>query len=213
MTTTHRILLAAVAAVFSSATAFAAKSADLKPVLAKSGSVTVDDSFTTAALAKPWAVAKGDWQVRDGALTGREKKEDQHPAVLMLAQPNHNSILRFSFKLDGTKGLGLSFNSAKGHLFRVVIAADGVTILKDKDKKDPASKGEQLGKAAGKFEQGQWYTMLVEVQGVKVSVQADNGVKTTGANPALDVDKTGYRFVTSGASVALDDVKAWEAQP
>ena len=212
MTTTRRIVLATIAAASSSASAFAGKSADLKPVLAKPGSVTVDDSFNASALAKPWAIAKGDWQVRDGALTGREKKEDAHAAVLTLGQPNRNSILRFSFKLDGTKGLGLSFNHAKGHLFRVNITADGVTLLKDKDKKDPASKGEQLGKAAGKFEQGEWYTMLVEVQGGKVSVQADNGVKLTGANPALDVDKTGYRFVT-GASVALDDVKAWEAQP
>lgn len=213
MTNTHRILISAITAGFSGAAAFGAKSADIKPVLAMPGTVTVDESFNSATLSKNWTVAKGDWQVQDGALVGKEKKEDKHAAVLTLGQPNHNSIIRFSFKLDGTKGLALSFNHAKGHLFRVSVASDGVTILKDKDKKDPASKSEQLGKAAGKFEQGQWYTMLVEVQGGKVSVQTDNGLKLAGANPALDVDKTGYRFVTGGASIALDDVKAWGTQP
>ena len=54
------------------------------------------------------------------------------------------------------------------------------------------------------------YTMLVEVQGTKVSVQTDNGVRIAAAHDALHVDKTGYRFVVRGASVALADVKAWE---
>jgi len=36
--------------------------------------------------------------VRDGAVVGREKKEDQHAAVLTLGQKNHDSIIRFSFR-------------------------------------------------------------------------------------------------------------------
>ena len=70
-----------------------------------------------------------------------------------------------------------------------------------------------IGKADAKFEQGQWYTMQVEVKGAKVAVQTDNGVKIEGSNPALDVDKTGYRFVTKGESLRLADVKAWEVAP
>jgi hypothetical protein len=202
-----RILIASAAI---SSAAFGAKSADLKPALAKPGASTVDETFSASALGKIWSVAKGTWEVRDGTLVGSEKKEDNHPAVLALGQKNHDSIIRFSFKFDGTDNLSLSYNHAAGHLFRVNIAKDGVTILKDADKKNPAIKQEQLGKAEAKFEQGQWYTMLVEVQGAKVSVQTDNGVKISAANDALNVDKTGYRFVVRGASVALADVKAWE---
>lgn len=193
--------------------AFAAKDADLKPALAKRGKLVVEDAFAAAALPKTWTVAKGDWQVVDGAIVGKEKKEDQHAAVLALGQPNHNSIIRLSFKLDGTKGFALSFDHAKGHLFRVSLAADGITINKDKDKKDPNSKVVALGKCEGKFEKGQWYTMLVEVQGTKVAVQTDNGAKVEGSNPELNVAKTGYRFVMTGESLVLDDVKVWEAQP
>jgi hypothetical protein len=38
-------------------------------------------------------------------------------------------------------------------------------------------------------------------------------VKLDASNPGIDVDKTGYRFVMRGASLLLDDVKAWEALP
>ena len=202
-----RILIATIAL---SAVAFGAKSANLTPSIAKPGTATVDESFAASELGKLWTVAKGNWKVRDGVLVGSEKKEDSHAAVLTLSQKNHDSIIRFSFKFDGTNNLSLSFNHAAGHLFRVNIAADGVTIMKDGDKKNPAIKPSQIGKAEAKFEQGQWYTMLVEVQGTKVSVQSDNGVKLTGEHEALNVPKTGYRFVVKGASVAIADVKAWE---
>ena len=207
MNPVSRILIATVAL---SSAAFGAKSADIATVLAKPGTVTVDETFSASALGKPWSVAKGNWEVKGGALVGSEKKEDSHAAVLTLGQKNHDSIIRFSFKFDGTDNLGLSFNHAAGHLFRVNIAKDGVTIMKDGDKKNPDIKPEQLGKAGATFAQGQWYTMLVEVQGTKVSVQTDNGVKLTGTHAALNVDKTGYRFVVRGATVSLADVKAWE---
>ena len=213
MKNTTRILLTATLASFSGTFAFAGKATEIKPAIAKPGKLIVEQDFTEASLPKNWTIAKGDWQARDGAVVGKEKPEDKHAAVLLLAEKNRNSIIRFSFKLDGTDGFALSFNHSKGHLFRITTGAGGVTINKDKDKKDPNSKGLVLGKAEGKFESGQWYTMLVEVQGTRVAVQTDNGIKVEAANPDIDVDKTGYRFVMRGASLALDDLRVWEARP
>ena len=195
------------------AASFAAKDADLNPILAKPGAVKAEDSFSGSALGKNWTPAKGDWQVSDGVLHGKEKKEDNHPAVCALNAPNHDSIIRFSFKLDGPSGFSLSYNHPKGHLFRVNVTAAGVSVATDKDKKDEASKAVPIGKAEAKFEQGQWYTMQVEVKGTKVAVQTDNGVKIEGSNPALDMDKTGYRFVVKGETLVLADVKAWDVAP
>ncbi len=192
---------------------FAGKGTDLKPILAKPAKATVEESFAGSALGKNWAAAKGDWQVAGGELTGKEKNEDKHAAVCALNQPNHDSIIRFSFKLDGANSLSLSYNHAKGHLFRVNITPTGVAVNTDKDKKDESSKAVALGKADTKFEPGQWYTMQVEVKGTKVAVQTDNGVKIEGSHPSLDVDKTGYRFVTKGETLRLADVKAWEIAP
>lgn len=202
-------LLIALSLTLPATFAVAGKNADLQPKLAKPGKVTVEDHF--ASLSKDWRPAKGAWTVQEGTLVGKEKAEDKHAAVCALNVPNHDSIIRFSFKLDGAKGLSLSYNHAKGHLFRVKVSPGSVSVATDKDKKDPASKAIPLGETKTKFEAGQWYTMQVEVQGQKVVVQTDNGVLIEGTHPSLDVDKPGYRFVTTGESLALADVKAWEA--
>jgi hypothetical protein len=199
--------------VLPSALGLAGQGTDLKPILATPAKVTAEDTFTGTALAKTWSTAKGDWQPRDGTLVGKEKPEDKHAAVCALNVPNHDSIIRFSFKLDGARGLSLSYNHPKGHLFRVNVTPTAVTVATDKDKNDPNSKAEPIGKAETKFEPGQWYTMQVEVKGQKVAVQTDSGVKIEGSNPALDVDKTGYRFVTTGESLVLANVKAWDVVP
>jgi hypothetical protein len=219
---------------FACSTSFvhAAKDVDLKPLLAKPGKPTADEAFSSAELSKLWSVAKGDWLVKDGALAGSFKESDHHPAVLMLGVPNHDSIIRFSFKFEGTKGFGLSYNSAAGHLFRVLVDGEGVTVMKDGEKEKPVKKGKakaaataskdtekakpakasEIAKAAGKIAPGEWHTMLVEVQGEKVSLQIDTGLKVEGSNNELGVDKTGYRFVTA-ANLTLDDVKAWAVEP
>jgi hypothetical protein len=210
---TKLTLLASLLLTLHSAVCLAGKATEIKPILATPGKVTAEDNFSGDALGKTWAAAKGDWQVAGGVLTGKEKKEDNHAAVCGLNVPNHNSIIRFSFKLDGAEGLSVSYNHAKGHLFRVNVTPTGVNATTDKDKNDPNSKAVPLGKAEAKFEPGQWYTMQVEVKGAKVAVQTDNGVKIEGGDAALDVDKTGYRFVTKGASLLIADVKAWEVAP
>ena len=192
--------------------AYAAKDADLKPILAKPGKQVVDEKFEGAALGKNWSVQKGDWQVKDGAVAGQEKASDMHPGVLTLKEPHRDSMVRISFKLDGAKFFDLSLNSSKGHLFRAVITPESITLSKDKDKNDAASKGQQLGKASTKFEAGQWYTLQLEARGDKLALQTDSGVKIEAANPELNVEKTGYRFVVKGATVQIAAVKAWDVE-
>lgn len=209
---TRRCFILATALVFTAGFAHAERNATLKPVLAQPGKVVFEDKFSSAELDKNWHVAKGEWKPKDGVLTGKEKASDKHAGVLMLAKPNKDSIIQFSFKLDGVKAFDLSFNTSKGHLFRVNVDAEGVALNKDKDKKDKASKAEMMGKAAAKIEPGKWVTMLVEVKGDKVNVQTDNGVKIQGGTTGLGVEKTGYRFVARGESVSIADLKVWEAQ-
>jgi hypothetical protein len=220
----------------------AAKDADLKPILAKPGKVLAEDAFGTSELAKTWTTAKGTATVKDGALVETFKEEDHHPAVLMLGVPNHNSIIKFSFKMeDATKGFALSYNSATGHLFRILVNGEGLSVVKDAEKEKgakPKGKGKAksasepvktaaaegaakpkgkgaaangIAKAEGKIAAGEWHTILVEVQGTKVAVQTDTGLKAEGTHPEIDVDKNGYRFVTA-ASISLDDVKAWSVE-
>lgn len=193
--------------------AVAAKDADIKPALMTPGKVAFESDFASGDLGKPWTMPKGEWVVKDGAILGKEKKEDKHAAVLSLGVPKRDSMIRFSFKTGGAKMCALSMNKAKGHLFRVIIGAEGISVNMDKDASDAASKGEVLGKAAASLAPGEWHTMLVEMKGAKVTVQTDGGAKVEVSNPALDVEKTGYRFVMRGEALQIDDVKVWEAAP
>jgi hypothetical protein len=197
----------------------AEKDADFKLLAGKASKSVVKLNFDEGKVAKEapklpkgWVANKGEFQVRDGAIVGWEKKEDKHAAVLTLQKPFKNSIARFSFKRDGVTGFNVSFNHAKGHLFRILINDDGLVINKDRDKNDPMSKPQALGKAEGAFPMGQWHTLQIEIVGDRVVVQGDNGAKLDVRHPALDVEKTGYRFVTRGSSLWLDDINVWEVQ-
>jgi hypothetical protein len=201
------ICLAAFSVVAVSGVCFAEKAATLKPALVKPGKAVLEESFSASELAEPWSVVKGTWQVADGVLVASEKKEDAHAGVLVCQAPHRDSAIQFSFQLAGADALHLSLNRAKGHLFRVIITPDGVVVNKDKDKKNPASKAEVLGRGKAEFAPGTWHTMLVEMQGEQVVVQTDGGVLIKATSAALAADKPNYRFIIRGSSARLDDVK------
>ena len=209
----NTIVMALMSLLLLGTVVLAEQGTELKPTLAERGSVVLEESFSSGELGKSYVANKGDWQIKDEVPVGREKKEDMHAAVLTLQQPHRNSAIRFSFRLDGATGFNLSFNHAKGHLFRIAVSESDLTLTKDADKKDPNSKPKALAKASGKFDSGQWHTLLVETQGDKVSVQSDAGAKLDVQEPTLDVEKTGFRFVMRGESLLLDDFTVWSVAP
>ncbi|MDZ4851215.1 MAG: family 16 glycoside hydrolase [Pirellulaceae bacterium] len=206
----NSFVLAVAASLLMVAFVQAEKGVDLRQKQAKPGTLIVDEKFTESQLGKTWSTAKGDWSVSNGVLVGKEKESDKHAGVIALNHPNRNSKIQFSFKFDGAKNFHLSLNHAKGHLFRVTVTETSLVVNKDKDKKDESSKAISLAKVETKFEPGKWYTMLVAIEGDHVEVQTDNGVHVQGNNPGLDIDKTGYRFVVSGQSLSISDLKVWE---
>ena len=161
--------------------------------------------FSTEALPEGWKGIKGEWKVVDGALTGAELESDKHAAVFAIPDPHKDSSLQFRFRLDGTRGFHLSYNHAKGHLFRVVVAGDTVSVTMDKDKKDPASKAVPLGKETFTANPGEWVGMSCSVEGTTVKVTCGD-VTLTGTHDGLAKEKTGYRFVVQGATAGFDDV-------
>ena len=78
--------------------ALAEKDSKMEAKLATpTGSETVQDF--DSEMSKPLTAVKGEWQVVDGVLLGKELKSDAHAAVLNYQQKNRNSIVRFSFKV------------------------------------------------------------------------------------------------------------------
>ena len=162
-------------------------------------------------LDKAFVPVKGEWKIVDSCVAGKELAADNHAAVLTYQQKNRNSIVRFSFRIDGTTtGFHFSLNHAGGHLFRVIVAPQTVTISLDKDKKDATSRARVLAKTTGNFEQGRWYTMQVEMMGDHIFVQTDNGLTVKASHPTLNTDKPNYRFVMKCETLSIDDLQIWQ---
>lgn len=184
-----------------------------KLTIAKLGAEMAVDDFSGDALSSDWVAAKGKWAIKDGALVGAELESDKHAAVLNLQKPNHNLVLQFDFVLQGVKGFALSFNHAKGHLWRVTINEEGAQLRKDLDKKDPTSKAIMMADAKTALEKGKTYTLTAEIVGDKVAVRIGDAITLAGSHADFDTDKPNIRFVAQGELVVIDNVKVWEAQP
>jgi len=174
------------------------------PVLRAADPVLKAD-FASAGLPEGWKGLKGEWKVVEGALVGSEVATDKHAAVFSIPDPHVNSTLKMKVRLDGAKGFHLSYNHAKGHLFRLAITGGQATLSMDKDKKDPASKAETLAKETLALKPGEWVEISCAVEGTKVKVTVGD-IVLEGTHPNLAKEKTGYRFVVQGQSVAFDDV-------
>jgi hypothetical protein len=184
---------------------------DLTANLCVRGKLLFSDDFSGKELAAEWKVAKGKWEVADGALKGAELAADSHAAVLKHALPAKNFVLQFSFAFDGAKRASCSFDG-KGHVCRVNLTPQGFALQRDVAK-DSGEKPSALGKGTIELKAGEWHTMLVEVQGKEMLAQVDDKVFAFGEHAGVEADKTTFGFPTSGESIRVDDVRLWEATP
>ena len=183
---------------------------DLEPKIFQCHQAVVSEDFGEQLPSNAVPV-KGRWTVSEGALQCVELEADKHAAVLNYQKPNRDSAVRFRFKLTDTSGgFHFSLNHAAGHLFRVVLDSDGVSVKLDKDKKDPSSKAVILANAKQKIAKDQWHTMLIEMKGDQVVTQLSQGVMLDARHPKLAVAKPNYRFVTRGSALLIDDLRIFE---
>lgn len=181
----------------------------LEPVNLKPGTLLVEEAFDGETLADRWHSVMGNWLLSEGILKGSENPAEKHAAVLVYKQPNLDSIVSFRFKLAGIERFSFSLNHQSGHLFRVVVAPQGLLLRKDRDRSNPRSRPINLDFAEGTFSNDDWYSILIEIGGENVWVQTDNGLMVSASHPELAIEKPNYRFVMAGEFLHLDDFKVW----
>ncbi len=175
------------------------------------GKLLLNDPLGTA-FSSDWKVAKGRWEAVDGAMRGAEIKEDMHGAVARRNLELKDAVIAFSFKLDGTKMISLSLNGAKGHISRVRIAPNGVTVQKDdQDGKKGDDKAAVLNTAAVTIEPGKWHTMVVELRGADILATLDGKQTAFGSHPTIAAAKANFGLTVAGESASFKDFKVWEA--
>jgi hypothetical protein len=179
-------------------------------LLTTRGKLLFSDDFSAAKVADIWTTAKGKWEIVDGALRGTEMKADQHTAVVRTdIELPATFALQFDFRFDGGKTIHCSFNG-KGHICRATLTPEGFTLKGDKDKKDPKDKPATVGQVQQTFEQGKWYTMLVEVDGEEMVARVGDGPIAFGSDAKIARDKNNLGFPTAGVS-SYDNLKIWAA--
>lgn len=178
----------------------------------KGGSLMIDNFSADTPLKSPWTMPKGKWEVKDGALVGSEIKADNHAAVLHYNKKNHNLIVQFDYEMKGAQFLHLSFNHAKGHLWRLMITDKEIRLQKDKDKKNPNSKAEVVAKTNFTSKPGERHTVTVEIVGPQIVAHVDDKITLKASNSVFDTEKPNIRFIVRGESVLIDNFIAWQAE-
>jgi len=163
--------------------------------------------------ASPWRVAKGKWEVVEGAIQGSELKADMHGAVVRANVAARNLVIEYSFKLDGAKTTTLSINDTAGHNSRVLITATGITARKDDHDHAGPDKAAVLQAVETPIKAGEWHTLVVEMNGAEFLARLDGKQVAYGSHEAINVDKTNIGLTVAGESASFKNLRIWEGTP
>ena len=94
----------------------------------------------------------------------------------------------------------------------MVVTPQDVSVRKDDHDKTGPDKAALLQMRKVAIEPGRWHTLLVEIQGPEMLARIDDETVALGSHEGLDVEKTNFGLIISGASVSLKDLVIWEAQ-
>ncbi len=186
--------------------------AEVESLMCERGKLLLSDDFDKP-LGKAWKVAKGKWDVANGAIQGSELKSDMHGAVIRSNLPLHNAVIQYSFKLQGAKTTSFSINDAKGHNSRVSVTAAGFTARKDDHDHDGPDKAVVLEAVKTPISAGEWHTLIIEIQDAEFLARLDGQHIAYGSHDAINVDKTNIGLTVGGESVSFKNLRIWEATP
>ena len=117
-----------------------------------------------------------------------------------------NVVIQYALKLDGARGTALIFNDAKGHICRVQITPQLLTVRKDDHDRDGPDQGAILQALKTPIAPGSWHTVLIEIQGSEMLARIDGTAVAYGSNDGIDRDKTLFGLVVLGASASFKDL-------
>jgi len=184
-------------------------SAEEKAMLAVPGTV-VYESKLDAAPGEPWKAAKGAWEVVGGVWRGSEKPEDKHGAVNRLPNKLGDFVVEYEFKFEGAKSTSFSINSPKGHMARILMSPQSVTIQKDDSDHEGPDKAVIFARFATELTAGTWHKVRMEMVGDTMLGKVDDLV-AWGSHDFFKQDRMAPGFTVGGQSVDFRNIKISEA--
>ncbi len=180
-------------------------SSTLKPLLTTVANQIFSDHFSSSNLASEWN-PNGIWNLAQSFVTATNS--GGHQSSLLRSFNATNLAFLYSFRFSGADEVGMSFRThASGdhlHLLAARATPSGFEL------EVPARTTRD--QVAFKFQQGTWYTALVEVADGETLIQLSNGcVLYAPKTASLDIPKTQLALAVSNGSGSFDNVQMWQA--
>jgi hypothetical protein len=191
-----------------------------EPVLGQKGMLLLGEGFDGDVLPGGWNTHSGRLRVTDGVLRASQEKGERL-CLFSCARPMKDAAIRIDFKFDGARGINVGLSPSpgetrkRGHLFSVMITPPMWNITRHQDRLDPDSKVAVLASAAETFEQGRWYTLLVETRGDYVVAQVEGKKPLRVVGEGFRVKKPGIEFRVAGrggGDACFDNLRVWELE-
>jgi len=199
--------------------------------LAHRGKLLLKEGFDRPDLPELFTVGKGDWQIVDGSLRGRQLLEDRHTAFRKIFLDHHDVIYEYDVKIEGDGFHQLLINWDLVHIAKCVVRYDSLAVFKIKEKNKrlqmEAEKRDQgldplvgewdqptfaLDQQSIKLKEGKWYHVVVELVGDTLSLTVD-GVTARGRHIGLTEKKDNFGLQAGGLEsyTYIDNVRVYEA--
>lgn len=182
--------------------------AEDKPLLAIAGK-SIYENTLAEGISEPWKSAKGAWEKTEGGVRGSEKPEDKHGAVTRLPNKLGDFVIEYECKLEGAKATSLSINAPKGHLARILISPQFVTVQKDDSDHEGPDKAVVFARFATELKPG-WHKVRMEMVGDTMLGKIDDLV-AWGSHDSFKQERTAPGFTVAGQSVDFRNIKITEA--
>jgi len=173
----------------------------------------VTETFDGEARPANWKVQFGHWEPVDGALVCRQIEADNHGAASRWAIPMTDGVIEARIKLGEAKAFHIGFDPKrgtvegwKGHLYSLVISANGANILKHNNKNDPASKAKVIAKGTAKLPTDEWIDVRLEAKGTSVTAKVGESITLEATDPMFSVPKPTVVFRCIGGDAYVDVV-------
>lgn len=210
------LLCPALLVVFLTVTALLGNDREL--TLGTRGRLLLEETFAGDTLPKGWNIKSGRVRVVNGELRTNQTKGERL-CLLNCDLPMQDMAIQIDFKFDGGRGINVSVNPSPGtlrkhgHLYSVMITPRMWNITEHNDKSDRSSVSKVLVSAVETFEQGKWYTLLLENKGDDVLARIEGKKPLKAASKDFRVKKPGIEFRVLGrdeGEVIFDNLRVWE---
>ncbi len=185
----------------------------VKPVVTKvtslaplAGAVVLNETLA-AQPAKPWTIANGEWQAKDGGLWGMQRGKEEQGAALRTPIALTDGTIEFEINFKGANrtSLRVEWGDRKGS-FRIEMSRTAVGITKNPSPGEGKEAVEPLARKPLKLESNQWYPVRITFKGNEATAQI-NDVSVKGTHAVLGEKKTAMNFLVFGETAGFRNVK------